>query len=145
MTGKSFTAQLEDIERLTKEALEYVQRQSISDVLVGAQTTQIGVNAFLWRASLETLNFMPMAQVDSTGGVIITDWYANPEVPEERVKVTVYILDQALRADGLRVAAVRQQNNGGTWTDVPVRAGTVQKLEETILGRARDLRRAQIG
>ena len=113
--------------------------------LAAAQTTQIGVNAFLWRASLETLNFMPMAQVDSTGGVIITDWYANPEVPEERVKVTVYILDQALRADGLRVAAVRQQNNGGTWTDVPVRAGTVQKLEETILGRARDLRRAQIG
>ncbi|MGB3723343.1 MAG: DUF3576 domain-containing protein [Pacificimonas sp.] len=113
--------------------------------IAAAQTTQIGVNAFLWRASLETLNFMPMAQVDSTGGVIITDWYANPQVPEERVKVTVYILDQALRADGLRVAAVRQQNNGGTWTDVPVRAGTVQKLEETILGRARDLRRAQIG
>ena len=88
---------------------------------------------------------MPMAQVDSDGGVIVTDWYANPQVPEERVKLTVYILDRTLRADGLRVAAVRQQNNGGNWVDVPVRAGTVQKLEEAILSRARDLRRSQIG
>ncbi len=113
--------------------------------IAASQTTQIGVNSYLWRASLETLAFMPMAQVDSAGGVIVTDWYANPEVPEERVKVTVYILDRDLRADGLRVAAVRQQNQNGAWVDVPVRAGTVQKLEETILGRARDLRRAQIG
>ncbi|MGB7404122.1 MAG: DUF3576 domain-containing protein [Pacificimonas sp.] len=110
-----------------------------------ARASTIGVNSYLWRASLETLDFMPMAQVDSTGGVIITDWYANPQVPEERVKVTVYILDRMLRADGLRVAAVRQQNQAGNWIDVPVRAGTVQKLEETILARARDLRRSQIG
>ncbi|MBV7257715.1 DUF3576 domain-containing protein [Pacificimonas sp. WHA3] len=113
--------------------------------IAAAQTTTIGVNAFLWRASLETLSFMPMAQVDSTGGVIVTDWYTNPQVSEERVKVTVYILDQMLRADGLRVAAVRQQNSNGNWVDVPVRAGTVQKLEETILTRARDIRRSQIG
>ncbi|MEE4351032.1 MAG: DUF3576 domain-containing protein [Pacificimonas sp.] len=108
------------------------------------QVTNIGVNGFLWRASLETLAFMPMAQVDSQGGVIVTDWYANPQAPEERVKVTVFILDRELRADGVRVAAVRQQQNGANWVDVPVRAGTVQKLEETILARARDLRRAAV-
>ena len=113
--------------------------------LQGQQVTQIGVNGYLWRASLETLGFMPMAQVDSQGGVIVTDWYANPQAPEERVKVTAYILDQNLRADGLRVAAVRQQLVNGNWVDVPVRAGTVQKLEETILARARDLRRTAIG
>lgn len=106
------------------------------------QVTSIGVNGYLWRAALETLDFMPMAQVDSQGGVIITDWYANPQAPEERVKVTVYILDRDLRADGVRVAAVRQQAQGNNWVDVPVRAGTVQKLEEAILARARDLRRA---
>ena len=106
------------------------------------QVTNIGVNGYLWRAALETLDFMPMAQVDSQGGVIITDWYANPQAPEERVKDTVYILDRDLRADGVRVAAVRQQAQAGNWVDVPVRAGTVQKLEETILARARDLRRA---
>ncbi|MBZ6377574.1 hypothetical protein B5C34_04225 [Pacificimonas flava] len=106
------------------------------------QVTNIGVNGFLWRASLETLAFMPMAQVDSQGGVIVTDWYANPQAPEERVKVTVFILDRELRADGVRVAAVRQQSVAGNWVDVAVRAGTVQKLEEAILSRARDLRRA---
>ncbi len=106
--------------------------------------TQIGVNAYLWRAALETLAFMPMAQTDSNGGVIVTDWYANPQSPNERVKVSVFILDQDLRADAIRVSAVRQENRGGAWLDVPVRAGTVQRLEETILAKARDLRRAAI-
>lgn len=110
--------------------------------LAASQVMTIGVNAYLWRASLETLAFMPMAQVDSNGGVIVTDWYANPQAPGERVKVTVYILDRELRADALRVSAIRQQSQGGSWVDAPVRAGTVQKLEETILARARDIRRS---
>jgi Domain of unknown function (DUF3576) len=112
--------------------------------LAASQVTTIGVNAWLWRASLETLAFMPMAQTDSAGGVIVTDWYANPQTPSERVKVTVYILDKDLRADALRVAAIRQTLNGTNWTDAELRAGTVQKLEETILARARDLRRAAV-
>jgi hypothetical protein len=110
-----------------------------------SQVTTIGVNAYLWRAALDTLSFMPMAQVDSNGGVIVTDWYANPQAPNERVKVTVSILDQDLRADALRVSAVRQQLQGSQWLDAPVRAGTVQKLEDAILTRARDIRRAAIG
>ena len=111
-------------------------------IAAASQTTTIGINAFLWRASLETLAFMPMAEVDSAGGVIVTDWYANPQAPGERVKVTVYILDRELRADALRVSAIRQIGEAGNWVDAPVRAGTVQKLEETILARARDMRRA---
>jgi len=109
-----------------------------------ARVAQIGINAYLWRAALETLAFMPMAQTDSNGGVIVTDWYANPQAPNERVKVSVFILDKELRADALRVSAVRQENRGGSWLDAPVRAGTVQKLEEAILAKARDLRRAAI-
>jgi hypothetical protein len=108
-----------------------------------ARLTTIGVNAYLWRASLDTIGFMPLAQVDSNGGVIITDWYATPQSPNERVKVTVSILDTELRADAIKVTAVRQTLAGNGWIDAPVRAGTVQKLEETILSRARDLRRAQ--
>jgi Domain of unknown function (DUF3576) len=112
--------------------------------VAAARVAQIGVNAYLWRAALETLAFMPMAQTDSNGGVIVTDWYANPQAPNERVKVSVFILDQDLRADAIRVSAVRQENREGSWLDAPVRAGTVQKLEETILAKARDLRRAAI-
>lgn len=109
--------------------------------LAAAQVNTIGVNSYLWRASLETVSFAPLLQADSAGGVIVTDWYANPQNPAERVKVTVTILDQDLRADALRVAASRQVTQAGNWVDAPVQAATVQKLEDIILTRARELRR----
>jgi hypothetical protein len=112
--------------------------------LAASQVTTIGVNSYLWRAALETLSFAPMAQVDSNGGVMVTDWYTNPNTPSERVKVTATILDRDLRADALRVAASRQVMQNGQWVDAPVAAATVQKLEEIILTRARDLRRNAI-
>lgn len=109
--------------------------------LQASQINTIGVNAYLWRAALETVSFAPLASADSNGGVIVTDWYANPSNPEERVKMTITILDQDLRADALRVAANRQVAQGGNWVDAPVQAATVQKLEDIILTKARDLRR----
>lgn len=112
--------------------------------LAASKITTIGVNSYLWRASLDTISFMPLVQTDSNGGVIVTDWYANPGSPNERMKLTVSILDQDLRADALRVAASRQILQGGQWVDAPVAAATVQKLEEVILTKARDLRRMAI-
>lgn len=112
--------------------------------LAASRVTNIGVNSYLWRASLETLSFMPLLQTDSDGGVILTDWYINPNAQGERMKLTVTILDQDLRADALRVAASRQALQGGQWIDAPVQAATTQKLEEIILTRARDLRRRAI-
>ena len=112
--------------------------------LAASQVTTIGVNAYLWRAALETVSFAPLLQSDSNGGVIVTDWYANPRNPGERVKMTVSILDQDLRADAVRVAASRQVSQGGQWVDAPVQAATVQKLEDIILTKARALRRQAI-
>ena len=109
--------------------------------LAASQLNTIGVNSYLWRAALDTVSFAPLLQADSAGGVIVTDWYANPSNPGERVKVTVTILDQDLRADALRVAASRQVAQSGAWVDAPVQAATVQKLEDIILTKARDLRR----
>ncbi len=109
--------------------------------LAASRVTTIGVNSYLWRATLDALSFMPLVQTDSNGGVIVTDWYANPQQPGERVKVSVTILDQDLRADALRVAASRQVSQNGTWVDAPVQAATVQRLEDIILTKARDLRR----
>ncbi|WEK45337.1 MAG: DUF3576 domain-containing protein [Candidatus Andeanibacterium colombiense] len=113
--------------------------------LASAQVTSIGVNSYLWRATLETLSFMPLTQADSAGGVVVTDWYANPANPNERMKVSVAILDQDLRADAVRVAASRQVLQNGTWVEAPVEAATVQKLEDVILTKARDLRRSAVG
>jgi alpha-beta hydrolase superfamily lysophospholipase len=113
--------------------------------LAPSRMTSIGVNAYLWRAAVDTLSFAPLITADSNGGVIVTDWYANPSTPGERVKLTVSIIDQDLRADALRVAASRQVNQNGVWVDAPVAAATVQKLEDIILTRARDLRRTTVG
>ena len=112
--------------------------------LAASQVTTIGVNSYLWRATLDSLSFMPLTQTDSNGGVILTDWYVNPQNPSERMKLNISILDQDLRADALRVAASRQVRSGGTWVDAPVRAATTQKLEQIILTKARDLRRGAI-
>jgi hypothetical protein len=106
-----------------------------------AQAPAIGVNAYLWRATLDTLAFMPLSSADPYGGVIITDWYTNPEKPDERFKATVYILDSRLRADGLAVTVFKEVNNGsGAWTVSPTSDQTSTDIENAILTRARQLR-----
>ncbi len=105
------------------------------------QGNGIGVNAYLWRATLDTLSFMPLASADPFGGVIITDWYSSPEAANERFKLTVVIQDRTLRADSLHVSTFRQvQNSNGQWEDSPVDAKTSTDLENTILTRAREMR-----
>ncbi len=101
----------------------------------------IGVNSFLWRASLDTISFMPVNSADPFGGVIITDWHATPETPGERFKLNVYILGRTLRADGVRVAVFRQVQDGTGWRDAAVPAKTDTRIEDAILTKARQLRR----
>src|SRR5688572_13550613 len=105
----------------------------------------IGVNSFLWRASLDTLNFMPLASADPFGGVIITDWYSDPTTPTERFKATVYILDTRLRADALNVSIFRQQQINGAWSDATVDPETEIQIENAILTRARQMRLSSVG
>ena len=102
---------------------------------------QLGVNSYLWRATLDTLNFMPLASADPVGGIIISDWYAAPDKPDEHVKVNVYILDKRLRADALKVTqySARSAARSG-WADANVNPDTGVKLENAILSRARELR-----
>ena len=105
----------------------------------------IGVNSFLWRASLDTVAFMPLVSADPFGGVIITDWYTPPQSPNERFKINVFILGRTLRADGVRAAVFRQQMAAAGWVDAPVAGSTATDLENAILVRARQLRIAQTG
>lgn len=107
----------------------------------GGTGSPIPVNSFLWRATLDTLSFMPLASADPFGGVIITDWFAPPESVNERFKMTAYILSRSLRSDGLRVSVFRQiRTEDGAWVDAEVTAGTARQLEDGILARARELR-----
>jgi len=104
----------------------------------------IGVNAYLWRGTLDTISFMPLASADPFGGLIITDWYQPPESPNERLKLQVQIRDQTLRADGLKVSVFRQVRTGADWTDATVDPTTATSLEDKILTRARELRVATV-
>ena len=110
------------------------------------QDPSIGVNSYLWRASLDTLAFMPLASADPFGGVIITDWYAFPEQPSERFKAQVYILDTRLRGDGINVTIYKQQKDAaGAWVDAEVTGQTATDIENAILTRARQLRLSNLG
>jgi hypothetical protein len=103
----------------------------------------IAVNSYLWRATLDSISFMPLASADPFGGVIITDWFAPPETPDERFKITIYVLDRDLRADGVRAAVFKQRRDaGGNWIDTQVDPKTDTDLENAILTRARQLRLA---
>lgn len=100
----------------------------------------IGVNSFLWRATLDTVSFMPLSSADPFGGVILTDWYTDPNSPNERVKINAFIMGRELKADGIRVRTFRQEMKRGSWRDATVSEETSRKLEDSILTRARQLR-----
>ena len=121
-------------------------RRASGDGGARAAGPEIGVNSYLWRATLDTLAFMPLVSADPYGGVVITDWYANPEKPDERFKATVYILDTRLRADGLNVTVFKQARDAtGGWIDAPVADQTETDIENAILTRARQLRLSNLG
>ncbi len=115
-----------------------------SDDEADSGTTGIGVNSFLWRASLDTISFMPLASADPFGGVILTDWYSPPENKDERFKLNVFILDRQLRSDGVQVKVFRQIRRGGEWRDSAASEQTARQLEDTILTRARQMRVSQV-
>ncbi len=106
----------------------------------GAGESGIGVNSFLWRATLDTVSFMPLASADPFGGVILTDWYTDPNTPNERVKINAFILGRELKASGIKIKTFRQKLSGNNWQDVATSEDTNRKLEDAILTRARELR-----
>lgn len=111
----------------------------------GGKGSPLGVNSFLWRATLDTLSFMPLASADPFGGVIITDWYEDPAVSGERFKVNAVILDKTLRSDGVKVTVFKQKLDKTTWRDQKVDDKLGRKLEDSILTRARQLKIRQSG
>lgn len=97
----------------------------------------MAINSYLWRASLDTVSFMPLSSADPFGGVIITDWYQPEDTPEERFKANVFILSRELRTDGVTVKLFRQEKQNGQWVDVEPSDKAQTRLEDVILTRAR--------
>lgn len=110
--------------------------------LLNTEANPVAVNPYLWAAALDTVSFMPNVQADGSSGLINTDWYSNPQTPNERMRLTVTISGQDLRPEAIQVYAYRQTAQNGVWVDAPVAAATVQRLEGIVLTKARDMRRA---
>jgi hypothetical protein len=107
----------------------------------GGGGVSLGVNAFLWRATLDTLSFLPIASADPFGGTVLTDWYEDPKTPGERFKVNAVIMDKELRADALKVKLFKQgRTASGGWEEQAVSPRLEREMEDTILTRARQLR-----
>ena len=106
----------------------------------GVAALALPVNPYLWRASLDAISFMPLAEVDSTGGVLTTDWYSNPKTPNEQVKINILILGRALTPQSLKVTMFKQEKKGDNWVNTTAAESTVKKLEDAILTNARRLR-----
>ncbi|MBX9977782.1 MAG: DUF3576 domain-containing protein [Alphaproteobacteria bacterium] len=98
------------------------------------------VNIHLWKATLDTLSFMPLASADAVGGVIVTDWYSAATSSSERLKLTVYIQDRQLRADAIKVTVFKEVNKSGNWVAATSDTSTARQIEDIILSKARDLK-----
>ena len=105
----------------------------------GVQGPAIGVNAHLWKASLDTLSFMPLASADPFGGIIITEWYTSSDSPAEKFKIIVYITGMQLKVDALKIKVFKKiKNETGDWIDQPANQELSVKIENSVLTKARE-------
>lgn len=115
---------------------------SLSDILNPQEndTTGVNLNAFLWRASLNVLSVAPLISTDALGGTIITDWYVNKNIEDQRIKITAFIKTSELRSDGIKVKVYIQNKKKGNWSDTLTNQDLETKIENKILNEARILR-----
>jgi len=115
---------------------------NITELLLGKDNSVgiINVNAFLWRASLNILSIAPLISTDALGGTIISDWYINKNIKNQRLKITAFILTQELRSDGIKVKVHIQNFKNNVWSETFTDNDLANKIEENILNEARNIR-----
>ena len=100
------------------------------------------VNAILWRAALDIASFVPLDDVDTFGGSIVTEWHQPKDAPNQRLKLTMFVAGRELRSDAITVRAYIQNRLGTEWVDAGRDEALGRKLENLVLTRARELRAA---
>ena len=114
---------------------------NITDLLgPRSDESSINVNGYLWRASLDVLSIAPLISTDALGGIIITDWYTNKNIKDQRIKITAHIRTTELRSDGIKVKVHVQKLIDNIWSDTVTDNNLASKIENNILNEARNLR-----
>ena len=120
---------------------------SLGDINKSEKTTTAAIgfpiNPYLWKGSLETIDFMPLASADPFAGIIITDWYAGPSTPNERCKINIFIKGYEMKTDNLKVNSFCQSLSNGQWVDIKNNIDNDAKLENAILNKAKKIRLSQ--
>lgn len=98
------------------------------------------VNAIAWRAALDIASLVPLADVDTFGGTIVTEWYSLADRPDERIKLTIFVVGRELRSDSISVRVHVQQRMADGWGEAVRDQALARQIEDLILARARELR-----
>ena len=115
---------------------------SISDLLnpQNSMSGSVNVNGYLWRAALNVLSIAPLISTDALGGTIITDWYVNKNIENQRLKITAYIKTSELRSEGINVKVHIQNFRNNLWSETFTDRALEVQIENNILNEARNLR-----
>jgi len=139
------------MEKHQMELMKHEEGKTLVDELLGnlggdsKGYSGIGVNAYLWRATLDTLSFMPLSSADPFGGVIVTDWYSKSDAPNEKYKIVAYIIGTQLRVDALKINVFKKiKNENGDWVDQESHSEMSLNIENSILTKAKQFRMANI-
>ena len=100
-------------------------------------TYQFASSNPMWRATLEILDFLPLANVDYSGGIITTDWYNEGTATDESIKITVRFLTNEIRSDGLKIIVHKKRCNMEQSCSVTkISSALEQELQVAILKKA---------
>ena len=125
---------------LTGKAEQGVRLSDLAGLSGKSSSIGLPINALLWRASLDIMSTIPLDDVDTFGGTIVTEWYQLNKTSDERIKITAFVLDRELRADGIRAVVYVQKRIGNNWQDSGIDSEMGKQIEELILTRAREIR-----
>ena len=105
------------------------------------QTLNFGTSNVLWRATLKSLDFLPLISSDYSGGILIYDWYSQGNNPREQIKISVQFLNNELRSDSIKVTAHKRIcENVDKCSNLVVEQKFIDTVKDNIITVARSLK-----
>ena len=112
----------------------------LSKVINSQNLDNINVNGYLWRATLNILSLAPLISTDALSGIIITDWYANKNIQNQRLKLTAYINTNELKSESINIKVEIQSFKNNSWSQPLTSNSLATQIEDSILNEARNLK-----
>jgi len=112
----------------------------LSKIINPQNLDNVNVNGYLWRATLNILSFVPLISTDALSGTIITDWYANKNIQNQRLKITGKINTNELKSESIKIKVEIQSFKNNIWSQPLTSNSLATQIEDSILNEARNLK-----